>query len=567
MDVITMTDYPLLNDIHFNQLIDSFQKLDHLKQVIILFEENPTTIKGIKPAEDSFQPLPPLAFNWDDINLGKQEMNRDDGSIKDWKSVFNHFNIDLLIRLNTPDEKKIFSGFVFDKSKDSELQLHSARLLSKIIEQRIQNEFLDQSLHRSLQQTRKLISELGALHEISRMFESSQNINVLLKYVLEKCMDLMNAEAASAMMVVGDGTELEFKIVLGPKSEEVKPFRLQIGKGIAGWVAQNNKPVLIPDAYQDSRFDPSFDKRSGFRTRSMLCVPLTYKSKPLGVMTILNRLDGNPFTESDQNLLMIFASQAALAIENSSLFQSALEKERMDKELQVAAEIQQLILPQEIPSIPGLDISATYIPCTEVSGDYYDIIRINDNEYLFIVADVSGKGFPGAMLVSTMQATLKAYLEYSSDLLSIVSNLNERIIKNTTEDRFITFFFGIYNIAESSFTYINAGHNPPILVIDAKELKYLKKGGILIGCMPWKYEIEKIDLPKGSVLAMYTDGLVEAMNERKREFGENRFKRLLIKHRKAPMSQLQEELLSSIRNHVGNAKLDDDFTLILLKKE
>lgn len=562
-----MTNYSLQNDLHLNQLIAFWQKLDYLEQVVILFEENPHTIKGFKSAEESFQPLPPLAFNWDNISPEKQEIRRDNGSIKEWEAVFDHFHIDLLIRLNTPDEKKIFSGFVLNEGKDTELQLHSARLVSKIIEQRIENEFLDQSLHRALQQTEQLISELGALHEISRMFESSQNINVLLKYVLEKCMDLMNAESASAMMVVADGTELEFKIVLGPKSEEVKPFRLQIGKGIAGWVAQNNKPVLIPDAYQDPRFDPSFDKRSGYRTRSMLCVPLTYKSKPLGVMTILNRLDGNPFTESDQNLLMIFASQAALAIENSSLFQSALEKERMDKELQVAAEIQQLILPQEIPAIPGLDISATYIPCKEVSGDYYDIIRINDNEYIFIVADVSGKGFPGAMLVSTMQATLKAYLEYSSDLLSIITNLNERIIKNTTDDRFITFFFGKYNIAESSFTYINAGHNPPILVVDGKEFKYLKKGGIFIGCMPWKYEIEKIDLPRGSVLAMYTDGLVEAMNERKREFGENRFKRLLIKYHKAPMSQLQEKILSNIRKHVGDAKLDDDFTLILLKKE
>ena len=228
-------------------------------------------------------------------------------------------------------------------------------------------------------QTKQMISEMGALHEISRMFESSKNIDALLKYVLEKCMDLMNAEAASSMMVVPDTDELEFKIVLGPKSEGVKPFRLKIGKGLSGWVAENNESVLIPDAYKDSRFDPSFDKRSGFRTRSMLCVPLTYKSKPIGVLTILNRLDGQPFTESDKNLLTTFASQAALAIENAQLLLATIEKERLDKELQVASEIQQLIIPQSLPQIKGLDISAIYVPCKEVSGDFYDIIKITEN--------------------------------------------------------------------------------------------------------------------------------------------------------------------------------------------
>lgn len=379
-------------------------------------------------------------------------------------------------------------------------------------------------------------------------------------------MDLMNAEAASSMMVVEGTDELEFKTVLGPKSEGVKPFRLKIGKGLSGWVAQNNKPVLIPDAYKDPRFDPSFDKRSGFRTKSMLCVPLTYKSKPIGVMTILNRLDGNPFTESDKNLLTTFASQAALAIENAQLLQTTLEKERLDKELQVAAEIQQLIIPQSLPPIKGLDISAIYVPCKEVSGDFYDIIKIDEIQYVFVVADVSGKGIPGAMLVSTVQAILKAYLEYSTDLKSIIIKLNERIIKNTTEDRFITFFFGLYNANENTLTYINAGHNPPILMLDNNELLRLEKGGIFIGCLPWEYELSTIQLPSHSILALFTDGIVEAMNEKQEEFGEGRLISILKEGKSLTMFELREQIIKRVKEHRGGRILDDDLTLALIKR-
>jgi len=179
-------------------------------------------------------------------------------------------------------------------------------------------------------------------------------------------------------------------------------------------------------------------------------------------MTVLNRLDQFSFTENDQVLLMIFASQAALAIENAKLLLEAIEKERLQKELQVAAEIQNLLIPQKLPKIKNLDISATYLPCQEISGDFYNIIPIGNKRFAFIVADVSGKGIPGAMVVSNMQATLRAYSEQSDDLLSIVSKLNLCTINQTTDDRYITFFIGIYDEKEMTLEYINAGHNPPL---------------------------------------------------------------------------------------------------------
>ena len=379
-------------------------------------------------------------------------------------------------------------------------------------------------------------------------------------------MEISNSEAASLMLLTEDRSELEFKVALGPKSKGVKSFRLPVGKGIAGWVAENAEPILIPDAYADSRFDPSFDKRSGFRTHSYLCVPLIHKEKVVGVLTVLNRLDGHSFTEDDQNLVTTFASQAALSIENTKLLQAAMEQERLKKELQVAAEIQSLLIPQKLPEIKGLDIASTYIPCKEVGGDFYDIIRIDDKRFVFVIADVSGKGVPGALLVSTMQAALEAYLESSQDLLYVIDRLNRRIISNTTEDRYITFFMGLYNSSDKSFSYINAGHNQPLWLND-KGITPLTKGGIFIGYMPWEYESETIYLAKGDTLLMFTDGLIEAMNENEEEFGDEKLRAILNEKTIRSSDSLLKEIEKRVLLHLGGTSLDDDFTLVVVKQK
>jgi sigma-B regulation protein RsbU (phosphoserine phosphatase) len=331
-------------------------------------------------------------------------------------------------------------------------------------------------------------------------------------------------------------------------------------------VAKTGEAVLITDAYSDPRFDPSFDKRSGFLTKSMLVVPMIYKSKTIGVMSILNRFDGQPFNENDKMLFTIFASQAALVIENARLLHAAIEKERLDKELQVAAEIQRLLIPQQIPPIPFLDISAAYIPCKEVGGDFYDIIQLDENRSIFVIADVSGKGIPGAMVVSNMQATLRGFLEYSSDLLSVVKRLNEAIIRQTTADRYITFFIGLYDHRQSSLTYINAGHNPPLIIDETGNVQELSTGGIFIGYIPWDYQSETISFSKGNTFVMYTDGLVESMNEQEQEFGLTALKKLIIDTHRKGSEYLKNEIIRQVKDHIGDHPMEDDFTLLISRR-
>jgi sigma-B regulation protein RsbU (phosphoserine phosphatase) len=445
-------------------------------------------------------------------------------------------------------------------------QIEMATFSCSYISNLINNENLVQDLEGSSERMQKMLKEMVTLHEITHALESSDNLDSLLEYIMQKSQNVMSAEAASLMLVIEETNELEFKVTLGPKAQAVKPFRLPIGKGISGWVAQTGEAVLISDAYSDSRFDPSFDKRSGFKTNSMLCVPMIHQSKVVGVMTLINKLDGKPFNENDQNLFTIFASQAALSIENARLLFAAIEKERLDKELQVAAEIQNLLIPQEIPQSSYLEIAAEYIPCKEVGGDFYDIIKLDKNRFIFVVADVSGKGIPGALVVSNMQATLHAFLEYSDDLLPVVSRLNEAIIRQTTTDRYITFFIGLYDHKKSKLAFINAGHNPPLLINKKGDMQELKTGGIFIGFMPWEYEIEEIPFNKDDTLVMYTDGLVEAMDNEEAEFEMSGLKNTIKKSLSMNSDQLKQEIIDRVNDHIGAVPLSDDFTLLISRR-
>jgi sigma-B regulation protein RsbU (phosphoserine phosphatase) len=518
-------------------------------------------LQSDKKSYDQFQLTPPHNIEKEKIILKNRLANN-----TDFYALCEHFDVQVLFPIKIEEKCFAILGINSQIQPFSKRQIEGASFISNYISNMVHNQNLVQNLENYSDRMQKMLNEMVTLHEITHALESSDNIDSLLEYIMQKSMTLMNSEAASLMLVVEETNELEFKIVLGPKATEVRPFRLPIGKGISGWVAQSGEAVLIPDTYADSRFDPSFDKRSGFRTRSMLCVPMIHNQKTVGVISIINRLDGLPFNENDKMLSTIFASQAALAIENARLLYAVIEKERLDKELQVASEIQNLLIPQFIPETKFLEIAAEFIPCKEIGGDFYDVIKLDQNKFIFVVADVSGKGIPGALVVSNMQATLRAFLQYSTDLIPIVSKLNESIIRQTTADRYITFFIGLYDHTHKTFTYINAGHNPPVHISQNGTMEELRTGGIIIGYVPWEYECDTVTFHEGDTLVMYTDGLVEAMNESEEEFGFKKLKEIISEHKSLATENLKSVIINKVNNHIGDIPLGDDFTLLILKR-
>ncbi len=479
---------------------------------------------------------------------------------------FNHYEIDRLYPIRINDECFGFLALGSHGRQSNHLENQIAHLIIRYLSSLWYNHDLLKDIEDSSKKTEQLLAEISTLLEVTQAIESGGKIQNLLEMIMEKCMNVMQVEAVSLMLLTEDKKELEFRVALGPKGKDVKPYKVKIGRGIAGTVAKSGEALLIQNAYNDDRFDPAFDRRSGFKTESILCVPLIYHQKVLGVVQALNRFDGKPFTEHDLSTFKIFATQAALAIENTRLLHKAIENEKFKSQIAIASEIQHLIVPEVLPNIPGLEMSGRYIPSQGIGGDFYSVVNVNENETIFCIADVSGKSVPGALLVSTLHATLKAYLEFTTDLLVIMKKLNELIINLSTSNRFITLFIAKYNSQNSKLEYISAGHNPQYLLRQPFKIEKLASTGVCVGIIPFDYKMKSVVLKIGDMIILYTDGIVEARNKKKKVFGEERLGKVLVDNLQKPCEFIQKQIIRSVETFSPDAHQQDDLTLLVIRK-
>ncbi len=501
---------------------------------------------------------------------------------------FEFYGLDFLIPLRDGEQCMGFLGLDARGKSPNEVEVKIGELVVGYLMAFIKNLVLVQNIRQSSRQVETLLENLSTLLEISHVMESGENLQAMLEFIMQRCMEVMHVEAASLLLMDADGSQLEFRVALGPKGKEVKPYKVPLGQGVAGWVAKEGKPLLIPDAYKDNRFDPGYDKQTGFHTNSILCVPMIYHNRILGVLQALNRRDSESFSDDDTHLFTIFASLAGLAIENSRLLFSAIEHEKLEKEMELAARIQQLIIPEQLPRFPGLELSGISVPSHRVGGDFYAVFEADNKEIVFVIADVAGKGIPGALMVSSLNATLRAYFEFSRDLVQIMARLNKMIISVSTSNRFITAFLAKYNREDSSLEFINAGHFPPLLFRSAGDILKLKGGGMCLGILPFEYKKVKVKLERGDLLVMYTDGVVEASpftgkappnmpaqmeqwigkNTEGREiFGQERLKQIIRETFTLPVDDVRDAILQAVREHSMDGPLNDDLTLLVLRKK
>ena len=267
----------------------------------------------------------------------------------------------------------------------------------------------------------------------------------------------------------------------------------------------------------------------------------------------------------DQRLLSNFGSQAGVSIENAKFYAESVEKERLERELQVAASIQRNLLPDSLPEISGFQMAATTLPSRAVGGDHYDFIR-RDGEYLIAIADVSGKGIPAALLVSTLHATFHALAEGEWQLPEMVSKISRSIYASSLSNKFITFVLVRLNPEQKTFHSVNAGHNYPLLISKEGEISTLCKGGMALGLLPGcEYQEEEISLSPGDILVFYTDGVTESFDLEEEEFSEERFRNLLLENRHRSAQEIFDAVLEDIKVFVGEAPQHDDLTLIVIK--
>ena len=409
------------------------------------------------------------------------------------------------------------------------------------------------------------IRRLESLVDASKNLNTTFNLDQLLTIILNLATRNLNAARGTIYLIDENTSELWSKVV---KGEGLVEIRLPIGTGISGTVAETGETINLKDASKDRRFFSGFDKKSGFRTKTMLCMPMkNRKNKIIGVFQIINKKRG-VFDQEDELFLKAFSEHAALAIENARLHQASLEHERVEKEMQIAGDIQQRLLPKEIVAIPHYDVAGVAQPCAAVGGDFYDVIPLGDNKFAFVMADVTGKGIPAALMVSTLHASLRAYIQMNTDLAVLAEKLNNLVYQNSPSERFITFFVMILDCAAHTVTYVNAGHNFPYLFRShSKEVVELQASGLPLGMLDnMKYASAQVTLNQKDVLMLYTDGVTEAMNRTKDQYGEDRLKETIQRSLDRHPRQIKDEVLDDVKKFIGQEPPSDDLTMLVLKQ-
>ncbi len=297
-----------------------------------------------------------------------------------------------------------------------------------------------------------------------------------------------------------------------------------------------------------------------------LVLPLKTRTHVLGFLALGHKLGNEDFHPDEVQILQTVAEQVSLILDNLRLLEENVEKHRMEKELQIARQVQMGFLPRDIPESDGLDIAAISTFSLEVAGDYYDVIPRDNGQTLLAIGDVSGKGAGAALIMANLQASLRALYGIGLEMSEIMKRVNDIIFANTDPEQYITFFAGIYDPKNRTFTYVNAGHNFPLLLSRSGEIRTLEVGGFILGFdHDVEYLQETVQLQPGDTIFLYTDGLSEAMNADGEEFGEQPIEEILKAGANDMVGDIMDKMVDSVDNFRAEIELDDDLTLLMAR--
>ncbi|HRZ87121.1 MAG TPA: SpoIIE family protein phosphatase [bacterium] len=411
------------------------------------------------------------------------------------------------------------------------------------------------------------VADLSCLIRVSSILNSTLNLSELLQHIMEISEQVMKAEASSLMLIDEETNELVFEITRGEKGKEIKEkFRLKMGQGIAGWVALNGEPLLIPDVSKDPRFYSKPDKSTGFVTRSIACVPMRVKKKVIGILEIINPVGKKEFDESDMQLLSAFADSASVAVENARMVESLMKQQRVEQELSIAKQIQANFLPKRFPRVKGAGAFGRNVTALQIGGDFYDFVRLGDSLLAVLIGDVSGKGVPAALYMVKIVTDFRSILADVQDPARLIGALNERLCRQSTMGMFATIIYGIFDTKAGTLTYVSAGHPAPIVI--GADGRARSEDGVRnppVGVVP-RCDFRQTDMriTPGERFLFYTDGVVEARNTAGEEYGTGRLMSVCEKHQ-GPPKNMASAVLGDIMKFSRNVPQHDDITLVAVR--
>lgn len=416
------------------------------------------------------------------------------------------------------------------------------------------------------------IDKLRMLLDITKTISRSLDLDEVLSLVMDTLDSLIPYDAAGIFLVKCSEPMAEWKgqadetcvfhtqAVRGYDIEDLQELHLKMGEGLIGHVAVTGKPYVSHDVRRDPRY---INARA--RTNSEMVAPIISNNEVIGVFD-LESDELNAYSNDDLEVLMLLASQVAIIIEKVMLHDQLIEKQRLETQLEVARQVQLELLPARDPQLDGFDISAYNFPTEEVSGDYYDWVRIYEDQIGIVIADVSGKGVPAALLMAFLRASLRAatHIGYAPHIS--MSKVNYLLWESIERNQFVTAFYGIFDSTNRTLVYSNAGHSPALFMAADGTVRFEERGGVPLGMFRDTRYYEYFEtIEPGQLLVLYTDGVTEAMNLAGEEYGRERLTKAVRQCRNQSAREMIDFIHRELITWTEGQGAHDDVTFFIIK--
>lgn len=477
------------------------------------------------------------------------------------KDYFLEMGLDLFVPMisSTKMIGALCLGSKMSKQDFTKRELEFLDSLSNIAAASIENALMFGQLEAVNRQLDKKVQELKTLFEVGKELNSTLDLTKIINILQFTIM----GEMAVNKLLLFIEQDQEFELLANRGiNDSSQIFGSLTNAEMLSFLAQHASPTLVEENGDKNEF--TLLHKAGLR----VIVPLRIQEETKGVLLLGPKMSRLPYADDELDFLSTLGNRVMISIENARLFEDALEKKRLEEEIAIARDIQQRLLPSTFPKIESLDIYGFNIPSQQVGGDYFDCFKLDEQRVALAIGDVSGKGIGASLLMSNLHAGLHTLIDSNIEMHAMLAKLNNLIYENTHYDKFITFFYGEYNIEKSEFTYVNAGHNPPYIFHKDGSFELLEEGGLLLGMMAnMVYDTGTVKVAPGDFIITFTDGVTEAKDKTGDMYEEPRLEQFIggCMTNDLTVKEFADVLISELNKFSKGVPQADDITFLGLK--